>query len=155
MSGVAFAAGPAGPVDPAAPRAAPAHLPTGAYILPADKVPEILRQCSRDTPATGEGNWAPDVATVLALERLLPGVLARQNRDRNWSAFPSGWGRQYVGIVRHGRRFLYGSFGPVASLPNRPARDVMTICDGGDSFFGAEYDVASGKISHLAFNGVT
>jgi hypothetical protein len=29
----------------------------------------------------------------------------------------------------------------------------MIVCDGGPQFFGAEYDVEAGRISHLAFNG--
>ena len=68
---------------------------------------------------------------------------------------PKGWIRQYVGIVRGGKRFLYGNFAPgwiEQYTPERRERPI-TLCDGGPSFFGAEYDVEMDAISHLAFNG--
>ena len=70
---------------------------------------------------------------------------------------PEGWTRQYVGIVRDGRRFIYGNFFPrwnpddaeIARWRNRP----VIVCDGGSSLFGVEYDVEAGRITHLGYNG--
>jgi len=132
------------------------RLPAGAYVLPAAKITEMLRQCSRGAPAPGEGSWRPDAASIIALERSLPAALRAHDRDHDWSGFPQKWARQYVGIVRNGRRIIYGNYvpGPLGT-GSRAAAEVFMVCDGGPSFFGAEYDVAAGKITHLAFNGVT
>jgi hypothetical protein len=67
-------------------------------------------------------------------------------------AVPNGFTRQYVGIVRNGRRFIYGNFAPAESAPRDPLTPQI-ICDGGASYFGVEYEPASGRFTHTAFNG--
>ena len=142
---------PAGPPEP--PVAAP--MPAGAYVLAGDKIASMLEQCSRQTPEVGEGSWTPGAADIRALEALLPAALAKRWPDRDWSGFPDKWARQYVGILRGGRRLLYGNFVPrdVAGEAPGVEHEAIIICDGGPSFFGAEYDVSGGTITHLAFNG--
>lgn len=91
------------------------------------------------------------------METALPAALAATPaaRGEDFSNLAGRWRGQYVGLVRGGRRFLYGNFFPVdernemAGWRERP----MIVCDGGPPFFGAEYDVEAGRISHLAFNG--
>jgi len=117
---------------------------TGVEILDGSQIPAMLRQCSRSTPAPGEGSWQPSSSDILALERALPPVLKARWPELDWSSFPGKWGRRYVGIVRHGRHYIYGNYSP---------HGEGDVCDGGPYFFGAEFDVAARKISHLAFNG--
>ena len=71
---------------------------------------------------------------------------------------PKGFGRQYVGIIRDGRRFIYGNFwsrnlegdhGSGGSYSRNP----QIVCDGGPTFFGVEFEPATGKYTHMAFNG--
>ena len=91
------------------------------------------------------------------MEALLPSALAAAPAGRgvDFSNLRPAWQRQYAGLVRNGSRFIYGSFFPadaqneLAGWRERP----MIVCDGGPQFFGAEYDVEAGRISHLAFNG--
>ena len=136
-------------------------LPADAVILPPEAIARLLRQCSRDEPPLGEGDWRPAPEHIAALELALPQALsARRRADHpDWSRAPQGWRRQYVGIVRQGRRFIYGSFYPRNSGGEFEAwaRDWRTvpviICDGGPSFFGVEYDVEAGRFTHVAFNG--
>ena len=67
---------------------------------------------------------------------------------------PNGLARQYVGVVRDGRRFIYGNFFPRGMYSdNRWRESLIVICDGGPDFFGIEYDVERKEFSHLAFNG--
>ena len=79
--------------------------------------------------------------------------------DPDWTRVPQGWRRQYVGIVRGGRRFIYGNFFPrregelALGEPQWPDAEPRIICDGGAIFFGVEYDFEAGKFTQIAFNG--
>lgn len=147
--------------------AASPPLPPDAAILPGTTVAQMLRQCSRQAPAPGEAAWLPSAEDVLALEAALPAALRPRPElremhypgDPDWARAPDGWRRQYVGIVRGGRRFIYGNF-----LPKRPEEGVefgaadwrsvpIPVCDGGPVFFGVEYDVDAGRFTQIAFNG--
>lgn len=149
-------------VDGAAPPATgtSTEMPADAVVLPAAAMPTILRQCSRQSPAAGEGSWEPSAAEIVALEAAATAALrARQEpNDPDWSRFPDDWRRQYVGFVRGGRRFIYGNAYPReidrhARDPDQWRREPAIVCDGGPSFFGVEYDVEAGRITQLAFNG--
>lgn len=132
-------------------------LPKGAYILPGSAVPKILRQCSRSAPKIGEGSWQPQAAGIRELEAALPGELRKRSsgESSHWQNLLRDWRRQYVGIVRGGRRYIYGSFAQddSSSIAFDWQREPMQVCDGGVSFFGVEYDVASRRFTHVAFNG--
>ena len=151
-------------------------LPADAVILPGNQAALMLHQCSRSAPAPGEASWQPEAADIVALEAALPAALAASNlsaieerlrarpevgtpdpSDPDWATAPRGWQRQYVGIVRGGRRFIYGNFYPHRSGDDGLMPDWRTaavrVCDGGPVFFGAEYDVESRRFTQLAFNG--
>lgn len=139
---------------------AAAALPADAVIFDGSAVPLMLRQCSRAAPSPGEGTWRPDPADVAALEAALAAALTarRQPGQPDWSRAPDGWQRQYVGILRGGRRFVYGNFiprevGQQSADPDQWRRAPTQICDGGPAFFGVEYDVAARRFTHFAFNG--
>ena len=125
-------------------------------ILPGAAVSEILDQCSRDSPAAGEATWRPEWQDVLRLEAALPAAVTAspERRDLIVGQLPTGWKRQYVGILRNGERFIYGNFYPVRSgIEEGRIAEPLIICDGGPAYFGVEYDLKAGRISHLAFNG--
>ena len=154
--GLALAlAGCVGPAGDVAPPPQAAALPHGAFVLASDRAASMLEQCSRSVPAAGEAGWTPGAADIGALEALLPARLSDKRPDRDWSGFPDRWIRQYVGIVRGGRRYIYGNFVPADVADEAPGadREAIIICDGGPAFFGAEYDVSARAITHLAFNG--
>lgn len=140
-------------------------LPQGVRILPGSAIDEILRQCSRGAPSRGESSWNPSATDVRELESSLPAELAIQASRISWVTpdereqlrrFPAGFEREYVGIVRAGKRFIYGNISPGAN-----ATDVIregegwprVTCDGGPLFFGLEYDVAERRFTHFGFNG--
>jgi len=107
----------------------------------------------------GEATWQPTWNDIARFEAALPSALAADPESRGLVDFhPTGeWVRQYVGLIRDGRRFIYGNFARRFRSESRiPAMDPtrpMMVCDGGPVFFGAEYDVEARRISHLAFNG--
>jgi len=142
----------AAPADPA--------LPADATIMPAGAVAGLLSQCSRAAPPPGEATWQPTGADIAALEAALPAALRAEHEaaGHDWSRFPADWRRQYGGIVRGGRRFVYGNFYPRhiddgRDDPNRWRREPVMVCDGGAAFFGVEYDVAARRFTHFGFNG--
>jgi hypothetical protein len=129
-------------------------------ILPDSARVSLMQQCSRSVPPPGEAGWSPTLDDVAALEAALPAALAARplGPAPDWSRLSDSWGRQYVGLVRGGRRFVYGNFFPRTVVGDDEAGQWRTqpveICDGGPSFFGVEYDVEAGRITHLDFNGV-
>ncbi|MCW4460575.1 hypothetical protein OK349_02570 [Sphingomonas sp. BT-65] len=127
-------------------------------ILPPATIAEMLHQCSREAPASGTGSWQPTISDIAKLEAALPDALASTNPrgGEDLRNAPTGWRRQYVGIVRDGRRYIYGNFipkGVVEPSMMNWRREPVRICDGGPTFFGVEYDVANARVTHLAFNG--
>ena len=60
--------------------------------------------------------------------------------------------RQYVGLVRGGRRYVYGSFYP-DSIDGPPSYVIEVVCDGGPTYFGVEFDLSRHAFTQLAFNG--
>jgi hypothetical protein len=129
-------------------------LPAGAIVLPGIAVEEMLRQCSRKAPSPGERAWQPTAADIIALEAALPVELLRRSEagHPDWRTFPNAWLRQYVGIVRQGRRYVYGSFLPAGHSRYRQRHEPSLVCDGGPVIFGAEYDVEGRRFTHVAFN---
>ena len=129
-------------------------MPADAVVLAGSKVSRMLHQCSRRTPALGESTWAPGADDIVALERRLPQAL-RAHADKggpDLSKAPTGWQRQYVGLVRQGHRLIYGNF--FRDEDSQTWRtEPFIICDGGPVFFGVEYDVGSRAFTDIAFNG--
>ena len=137
--------------------AAQIAMPASATVLPESEIGAMLRQCSRATPPAGQGGWRPAAKDIVALETALPAALADAPQARRMSngAPPTGWLRQYVGIVRDGRRYVYGNYAPGRDASNGDwRRRPMIVCDGGPDFFGVEYDVEGRRFTHLAFNGM-
>lgn len=127
----------------------------------------LLRQCSRETPKGRIGLWRPDWTQIDALEAKLPRALLIAPKDtpiiQRPGESPQALNttsptleferRQYVGLVRDGRRYIYGNFFPKDPGTTEWLREPVLVCDGGADFFGVEYDVERGEFTHLAFNG--
>jgi hypothetical protein len=117
----------------------------------------LFQQCSRGVPTPGDGEWRPTEADLDAFEAELPKALAKQPEatDADSGNPLASWRKQYVGIVRGKQRFIYGNFFPASmavEFDDWRLQPVM-VCDGGPSFFGAEFDVSARRITHLQFNG--
>ena len=115
-------------------------------ILPGSEASELLKQCSRSVPEKGEAIWMPNISQVRDMEKAVWLKLKSARPDVNWAKFPNGWVRNFVGTIRNGQKFIYGSYSP------KPIG--FDVCDGGPHFFGAEYGIDAKKITHIAFNGV-
>lgn len=130
-----------------------ARSPRGSAILPDAWF--IAKQCSRPGPPEHESTWQPGPEDIRALEMRL-GRLERMKargccllgaRIRDIGHYYL----QYVGIVSHGRRLIY-----INALEDESPNwrtTLVDVCDGGDGFWGAVFDPATGRFSDLAFNG--
>ena len=125
-------------------------------ILAPSAANDLLHPCSREAPTPWDDVWTPTLADVAKVEAMVPAAfeaeqLAKASGGRRP---PQGWARYYTGLVRGGDRFIYGGFYPreIPGAPNFPGY-ALTICDGGPTYFAVEYDMKSGRISTIAFDG--
>jgi hypothetical protein len=108
------------------------------------------------------GNWSPASTQIADLEkRLFPLLLQQLSRERSQRK-PEDYLRQYVGFVIGGRKVIYvngvhRSYIEETKKLRIPGSDwehqAIFVCDGGDDFFGAEYDVDTKSVANLLFNG--
>lgn len=150
-------------------------------IIPLALAAGALQQCSRDVPPAGEAPlrfFLPQPADIAAFEAKLSdrltatgyferetpvvrdnlaanGLIPTETRASFAVTLASGWAREYIGVVRDGAQHIYGNYGlKMSPLPGGlPVADATTACDGGPTFFGADYAIDSGEITHVAFNG--
>ena len=139
-------------------------LPPKTTVLAGPAAGFQLPACSRATAGPVDGGWEVEDSHVTAMEaalaQVLPALAERDGYDigtenpdpLTYRMNDPRWQREIFGITRGGRRILYANFVPADILPDQ--RHLPTnVCDGGPAFFGVEYDVAAGRISHVAFNG--
>lgn len=129
---------------------------------------EFGSQCSRSSPT---GYWtpvAPSKTEIARLEKALPRFMASHPKKR-WSARFGSYHYQYGALVRGKKRLIYinavadeSVLYPGVTENGRPynpdpkqtwRRGALVVCDGGPNFWGAEFDVASGRFQNLDFNG--
>ena len=135
------------------------QMPDNAFITDPGEIPFLFRQCSRPSPTFVASSYRLETRDILALERALPSALSEHLQKAGYGSGmvtfqPSSYRRHYAAYEAGGRAMIYGSFAPLSVGPGRngPASPVM-VCDGGPSFFGAEFDVTSQQITRLSFNG--
>jgi hypothetical protein len=136
--------------------AAPTWNSKDGVIFPASKAQALLHQCSRGTPQEVKGFWQPQISQIAELEQLLPGLL-----EKNFSGQRpppvQDYRRQYAGLIVQERRLIYVN-GFLSGKQDRESEGWRTnpvvVCDGGNGFFGVEYDPQTKSFQSLAFNGV-
>jgi len=140
---------------------------------------ELLGMCSRDTPQGVQGAWDPMPEQITALERALPQALAdhiathprtRQALNNLVTAYADhdfvGYDRQYSGLLIGGRRLIYVNAFPheERDFDGSDMMDMwrqgpdwrhhaMTVCDGGQKWFGVLYDPQTGRFEDFQFSG--
>jgi hypothetical protein len=134
--------------------ASAADLSDHVTILPTSEGPKIIKQCSRTDPAEVSGFWLPSLAGVAELEKTLPQLLRSSGHKIDLGTSY----RQYVGIVSRGKKLIYVNAFSGTILVHPPfrtswKREAMVVCDGGDVFWGVEFDPATRTFNHLEFNG--
>src|SRR4051812_6741875 len=113
-------------------------------ILPISQGRAVLAQCSRDTPEPVTGFWTPSVAQIDAIEQRLPKLL----RSSGHKIKLGDSHRQYIGFIFRGKRLIYLNAFPaddIASWHSRAdwKKTAWIVCDGGDVYWGVEFDPAT------------
>jgi hypothetical protein len=131
-------------------RAAPsANWQDSGAILSGENAKALLRQCSRIAPEKVTAQWMPTSDQIVRLEALLPAFKrGLKQPDAPLEAFY----RQYAGFVAGGRKIVYINFFPKDTDPQWRSRAVM-VCDGGERFWGVEFEVDRSRFVNAAFNG--
>jgi hypothetical protein len=124
-----------------------------AFILSPTMGAELLKQCSRSTPEDVDGFWAPTTAQIDELEALLVSYLRSTPSGRSLRPLEQ-YHRQYVGFIKLGKRYIYGSFYAFPFDSKREATEPIVVCDGGSSFWGVVFSVESKAFTDLSLNGV-
>src|SRR6185436_4265736 len=88
----------------------------------------------------------------------LQGEIDRAPEGRAPKPVAGDYYRQYAGFVVAGKRIVYINGLHRLTVTDRPRRDWWKLtaaepCDGDMLFFGAEYDVETGKVLNFMFNG--
>lgn len=146
--------------------------PFGAVLTP-DAGRKILDQCSRSTPSLVTRFWTPSSDVIAEMEAQLPMVLS--NLKGQYESLDSTYYRQYVGLVHlNGKRTIFvNAFDRkfIASLNRMRAqvangnrsssadtvtwrKDPIVVCDGGERFWGIEYDPEQQSFGQLRVNRV-
>ena len=136
--------------------------PQMGAVLPDDQALTFARPrlCNRPAPGPSQGTWTPDASTIRRLESVLGGELQAAidlSSEPVRTRLAADYYRQYAPLVIAGRRIVYVN-GLHGSTVGREPRvnwkaTAWHHCDGGSLFFGTEYDVATGRLSTIIFNG--
>jgi hypothetical protein len=145
----------------------PPPLADRVVVFPAERAAELLAQCRRWMPGPVQGTWLPDQASLARLEDALgpafTSAIGKVGFHMPTQHSLDDYYRQYGGFVVGGRRVVcinafHGQYldfdAQVSPLdPFDWRHRAVQVADGGALFFGAEFDVESGMITAIAFNG--
>jgi hypothetical protein len=137
---------------------------------------EVAKDVCRFYELDAKSLWEPGPAEIARLEKLLPEFMAGQQRTPPDYEPLHEYYRQYVGIVRDGKKRICVSLfhydfvrenleGPQVSpfiqkilqeggrAEDFWKREPMIVDDGGADFFTVQFDPETGTFSQLRFNG--
>lgn len=126
--------------------------PRTGVILNEKEAPRVLEQCSRSTPKA-ERFWKPTEEEVNKFDQKIIMYL-QQSHVRKPTQSLEDYNRQYIGIWTLDKKYIYVNFyyRPVAEELGMPIIKAVSICAGGDYFFGMVYNVAENTIQELRYN---
>lgn len=119
---------------------------------------KLANQCSRSGVVGAISTWNPSASEIAVLETKLSTFL-RITQPKTYARLSKCY-FQFVGYNLKGRRIIYvNSFDE--SMVQEPMSDPkktwrntgVSVCDGGPSFWGVEFDPLTGFFSNIDFNG--
>jgi uncharacterized protein len=125
----------------------------GRHILPVSLGSAVLGQRSRRTPSAVTAYWQPTEVEIENLESRLALFLADLRKSGSQLPPEGTYNRQYIGIVSHGIRLIYGNYYSPEFGKDPGAIAARAICDGGPSLWGVAFDPKTNIFGDMAFNG--
>jgi hypothetical protein len=129
--------------------AANTNWQTYGVIFRGEQAKALLQQCSRAELEKVSAQWTPSVQQITQLELKLPAYKQKLGRP---TAQLSNFYRQYAGFMAGGRKIIYVNLFPKSTDPKWRSRAAV-VCDGGEQFWGVEFEVDTGQFVNPAFNG--
>jgi hypothetical protein len=111
-----------------------------------------FRPCSREPPQGITGYWELKQSEVTKIDNALLTHLDRSGLKNRLRFSPSGYQRQYLGLIRGQQRIVYISAFPVnfGDAVSRSKTQFVKGCDGGNLFWGIEYDIQTKSFTDFA-----
>jgi hypothetical protein len=116
-----------------------------------------FRMCSRLGPSSVTSYWEVPRDDVHRVDRALLAYVRDTPSELAIAYRPEKFVRQYAGFRRGKHEFIYVNAFPsdhLARSKDDPSKTLLIGCDGGDIFWGIEYDVQSGTFARLEINGL-
>jgi len=134
-----------------------AVTPDTGVVLDPEAAGDVRTVCSRPFPGGLEGYWQPTLSDLKRLEAALPDFLEAQvpQLGRPLAATIPIY-RQYVGMYRAGRKVVYVNGFTAIGDPDllRWRTEVLVVCDGGPTFFGAVFELGTERFTEFHGNGM-
>jgi hypothetical protein len=111
-----------------------------------------FRNCSRPTPSGMTSFWQVNEGDVKTIDQALMQYLDLTAITKRLSKPPSAYGRQYLGFNRGTRRFIY--INAYVKAPKSAKSTFVRACDGGNKFWGIEYDLQQKLFRDFELNSV-
>jgi len=122
-------------------------------VLPESEAEEATKLCSRPGAPKFDGTWKPTAADVRSLETRLSRISDLRDVSGARVAHPDRYYRQYIGILVKKRKLIYINALCESFIHEDSAERFTNMCDGGNCFWGAVYDVSTEQFSDLNMNG--
>lgn len=120
-------------------------------IIPREKAGNFMKAFSG---IEEKETWTPDKNEIIKLEAKIKSYVKKAAAKRSpklWSKLAT-YKRQYVGIIRNGRKVIFSNFF-CQSFDIDWKTTPVAVDDGGDCYFTVLYDSASAIFSDLRING--
>jgi hypothetical protein len=142
--------------------------PPQGIVLSGPAAVELASMFYSASPPRSRGVWRPTTSDIARLEKALPDFMRRQKHLPADYHPLHEYFRQYVGIVRDGKKTIGINFAHFSFLKAMVNLDLqlhkgkaedwrqrpIVVDDGGAAFFHLQFDPATGLFSALLFNGV-
>ena len=115
-----------------------------------------FRLCSRPGPSRVTSYWQVAAEEVQRVDAALLAYLRDAPGEQTLAYRPEKYIRQYAGFSRMERQFIYINAFPsdhLRLMTEEPSQTLAIGCDGGDIFWGIEYDVQREAFAELETNG--
>jgi hypothetical protein len=133
----------------------PAYQPAWPHahgiVLQGDQATSLIKQCSRPALKNIKGTWIPSANQIALMEQQLDKYLGKHHPSIRKNIGQLYF--QYAGLIRNKKKIIYINTLDQHAQANPDWRHTaMIICDGGDTFWGLEYDPMTHQFSEMTFN---